>query len=194
MLNHHDQVTRFYEEIEVTPKNGLVHCTSHSLRMFVSYINRRHDGSERKDHRLKAIFDEVAKSWPPKPRSRRSLAAVVAEDGEDVECEEEEAEEEEELQLTEDDDEDVCQAAEVDDYLAQSLGLVPGSPQPPSAYVGTVAYELSDEGQPVPYAPALPAVDESPDLVKQLAELEHLVSTQGQSFEYINTEGNSALS
>lgn len=109
----------------------------------------------------------------------------MAEDGEDDECEEEEAGEEEELQLTEDDDEDDCQAAEVDDYLAQSLGLVPGSPQPPSAYVGTVAYELSDEGQPVPYAPALPAVDdESPDLVKQLAELEHLVSTQGQSFEY----------
>ncbi|CAE7339651.1 PU1 [Symbiodinium sp. KB8] len=171
MLNW--KVTRFFEEIEVTPKNGLVHCTSHSLKMFVSYINRRHDGSVRKDHRLKAIFDEVAKSWPPKIRSRKTL--VVAEEDGEIEDEQEE-EEEEEQQLTEDDEED-GQPAEVDGYLAQSLGIVPGSPAPPaSAYVATVAYELSDEGPPVPYAAALPNGDDDTDLVRQLAELEQQIA------------------
>ena len=97
---------------------------------------------------------------------------MAEEDGE-IEDEQEE-EEEEEQQLTEDDEED-GQAAEVDDYLAQSLGIVPGSPAPPaSAYVATVAYELSDEGPPVPYAAALPNGDDDTDLVRQLAELEHL--------------------
>ncbi|CAE7461590.1 abcF4 [Symbiodinium sp. CCMP2592] len=183
-------VRRFFEEIEVTPKNGLCHCTSHSLKMFVSYIIRRHDGSVRKDHRLKAIFDEVAKSWPPKARSRRTLVEE-AENPDDDECEKEgqEEEEEEELQLTEDEVEEDSQAAEVDDYLAEAMGLVPGSPQPPSAYVGTVAYELSNEGEPVPYRPALLDGNEGEagagtDLVKRLAELEHLASNEGQQIAH----------
>ncbi|CAE7212694.1 PU1 [Symbiodinium sp. CCMP2592] len=193
-------VRRFFEEIEVTPKNGLCHCTSHSLKMFVSYIIRRHDGSVRKDHRLKAIFDEVAKSWPPKARSRRTLVEE-AENPDDDECEKEgqEEEEEEELQLTEDEVEEDSQAAEVDDYLAEAMGLVPGSPQPPSAYVGTVAYELSNEGEPVPYRPALLDGNEGEagagtDLVKRLAELEHLASNEGCSFEHINNESTGVVS
>ncbi|CAE7467622.1 PU1 [Symbiodinium microadriaticum] len=128
---------------------------------------------EIEDHRLKAIFDEVAKSWPPKIRSRKTL--VVAEEDGEIEDEQEE-EEEEEQQLTEDDEED-GQPAEVDGYLAQSLGIVPGSPAPPaSAYVATVAYELSDEGPPVPYAAALPNGDDDTDLVRQLAELEQQIA------------------
>ncbi|CAE7435526.1 PU1 [Symbiodinium sp. CCMP2592] len=175
------QVKRFFEEIEVAPKKGLVHCTSHSLKMFVSYILRRHDGSVRKDHRLKAIFDEVSKSWPAKLRSRRTLLEAEDEPGDD-ECEKEgqEEEEEEELQLTEDEVEDDSQAAEVDDYLAEDMGLCPGSPQPPSAYVGTVAYELGDEG-PVPYQAGLLDRDEGEggtdtDLVRRLAELEQQIA------------------
>ncbi|CAE7625789.1 unnamed protein product, partial [Symbiodinium sp. KB8] len=42
------QVEKFFEEISLTPRMGLVHCESHSLRMFISYINRRNDGSKRK--------------------------------------------------------------------------------------------------------------------------------------------------
>ena len=141
----------------------------------------------------------MAKSWPPKPRSRRTLVEAEDEQGDDEgEKEGQEEEEEEELQLTEDELEDDSQAAEVDDYLAEEMGLVPGSPQPPSAYVGTVAYELSDEGQPVPYQ-ALPARDESEDgtgtdLVRRLAELEHLASNEGCSFEHINNESTSVVS
>ena len=33
----------------MTPKSGLVHCESHSLKMFITFLNRRHDGSSRKD-------------------------------------------------------------------------------------------------------------------------------------------------
>ena len=42
------QVRRYFEEIDITPKPGMIYCTSHSLKMFMSYINRRHDGSKRK--------------------------------------------------------------------------------------------------------------------------------------------------
>ncbi|CAE7568239.1 unnamed protein product [Symbiodinium sp. CCMP2592] len=67
------EVQKFYEEIEVTPKSGLVHCESHSLKMFLTFMNRRHDGSTRKDNRLRALFDELTKYWPPKPRIKKNL-------------------------------------------------------------------------------------------------------------------------
>ena len=33
----------------MAPKSGLVHCESHSLKMFLTFMNRRHDDSTRKD-------------------------------------------------------------------------------------------------------------------------------------------------
>ncbi|CAE7497970.1 unnamed protein product [Symbiodinium sp. CCMP2456] len=173
VLNLKEQVRRYFEEIDITPKPGMIYCTSHSLKMFMSYINRRHDGSKRKDHRLKAIFDAVGKYWPAKIRSRRTLAledaAEEAEEGEEAG-----EEEEEEGTLTEPEDED-GQVCEVDEYLAESMGLVSGSPQPPSAYIGTVAYELdADTAQVVPYEAKAPA--SGTDLVRELAELEHFAS------------------
>ena len=104
---------------------------------------------------------------------------VVAEEAEEEEGDkgEEEAGEEEEDTLTEEGDED-GQVCEVDEYLAESMGLVSGSPQPPSAYVGTVAYELdADTARVVPYEAGVPA--EGIDLVRELAELEHLASQHG---------------
>ena len=105
---------------------------------------------------------------------------VVAEDAEEEEGdegEEEAGEEEEEDTLTEEEDED-GQVCEVDEYLAESMGLVSGSMQPPSAYVGTVAYELdADTARVVPYEAGVPA--EGIDLVRELAELEHLASQHG---------------
>ena len=60
------------------------------------------------------------------------------------------------------------------------MGLEAGSPPPPSAYVGTVAYELSEEaGLPIPYEAAslnLCSAGTDVDLVRQLAEIEHLAS------------------
>ncbi|CAE7238013.1 unnamed protein product [Symbiodinium sp. CCMP2456] len=169
------KVRKYFEEIDITPKPGMIYCTSHSLKMFMSYINRRNDGSKRKDHRLKAIFDAVGKHWQPKIRSRRTLAVQDEE-----EPAEEEAEEEEEEALTEAEEED-GQPCEVDAYLAESMGLVTGSPQPASAYVGTVAYELDAETeQVVPYQAQVPA--ESIDLVRELAELEHLASKLDSPF------------
>ena len=125
------------------------------------------------DHRLKAIFDAVGRYWPAKVRSRRSLAVpAVEQEDEEEEQEEEEGEDEEEETMTEPEDEN-GQVCEVDAYLAESMGLVSGSPQPPSAYVGTVAYELDAETeQVVPYEAPVPAEDI--DLVRELAELEHL--------------------
>ena len=104
---------------------------------------------------------------------------VVAEEAEEEEGDkgEEEAGEEEEDTLTEEEDED-GQVCEVDEYLAESMGLVSGSPQPPSAYVGTVAYELdADTARVVPYEAGVPA--EGIDLVRELAELERLASQHG---------------
>ncbi|CAE7904173.1 unnamed protein product [Symbiodinium necroappetens] len=77
------EVEKFYEDIYVTPKSGLVHCESHSLKMFITFLNRRHDGSSRKDNRLRALFDELAKHWPPKPRSKRSLVSGEDQEEED---------------------------------------------------------------------------------------------------------------
>ncbi|OLP91332.1 hypothetical protein AK812_SmicGene26991 [Symbiodinium microadriaticum] len=150
------EVTKYFEEIDITPKPGMIYCTSHSLKMFMSYINRRHDGSKRKEHRLKAIFDAVGRYWPAKVRSRRSLAVpAVEQEDEEEEQEEEEGEDEEEETMTEPEDEN-GQVCEDDAYLAESMGLVSGSPQPPSAYVGTVAYELDAETeQVVPYEACL---------------------------------------
>ncbi|CAE7738278.1 unnamed protein product [Symbiodinium sp. CCMP2456] len=79
------QVQKFYEEIDVTPRTGLVHCESHSLKMFLTFMNRRHDGSKRKDNRLRALYDELAKHWPPKPRSKKHLVSEEDEASEDEE-------------------------------------------------------------------------------------------------------------
>ena len=92
----------------MAPKSGLVHCESHSLKMFLTFMNRRHDGSTRKDsflhctgmnealdpnqsrlitsqdNRLRALFDELTKYWPPKPRSKKNLVQDE-EEGEDDE-------------------------------------------------------------------------------------------------------------
>ena len=53
------EVAQFYEEISVTPRRGLVHCESHTLRMFVSYVNRRNDGSKRKASSLEFLILSV---------------------------------------------------------------------------------------------------------------------------------------
>lgn len=109
-------------------------------------------------------------------------------DGDDDECvndeeqEEEEEECEEEATLTEPEDDD-DRLQQVDPYLAEAMGLEAGSPPPPSAYVGTIAYEASDDlGPPVPYefsealSKRLGAPDCDVDLVRELAEIEHLAS------------------
>lgn len=77
-----------------------------------------------------------------------------------------------------DDDEDRLQP--VDPYLAEDLGV--NSPDPPSAYVGTVAYDLNAQnGLPEPFKLSAPHTEPSSssnpevDLLKQLAEIEHLV-------------------
>ena len=100
----------------MTPKSGLVHCESHSLKMFITFLNRRHDGSTRKDsflhslyrteciygaldpnqsrlipsedNRLRALFEELAKHWPPKPRSKKCLVS----DEDEPEAEEDDVE------------------------------------------------------------------------------------------------------
>ena len=77
-----------------------------------------------------------------------------------------------------DDDEDRLHL--VDPYLAEDLGV--NSPEPASAYVGTVAYDLNAEnGLPEPCRlsapPNEPSSSSNPevDLLKQLAEIEHRV-------------------
>ncbi|CAE6938291.1 unnamed protein product [Symbiodinium sp. CCMP2592] len=173
------QVASFFNDISITPRRGLVHGESHSLKMFLSYLNRRNDGARRNDNSLSAIWDELEKHWAPKVRSRRNLQ--VSGDGENDDQEEEEDEEdacEEEATLTEPEDDD-DRFEKVDPYLAEAMGLEAGSPPPPSAYVGTIAYELNDEaGLPIPYdiASLKPPADDDceVDLVRQLAEIEHL--------------------
>ena len=76
------------------------------------------------------------------------------------------------------DDEDRLQP--VDPYLAEDLGV--NSPEPASAYVGTVASDLNEEkGLPEPSRLSAPHNEPSSssnpqaDLLKELAEIEHRV-------------------
>ncbi|CAE7338357.1 unnamed protein product [Symbiodinium sp. CCMP2456] len=172
------EVAKFFEEISLTPRVGLVHCESHSLRMFLSYINRRNDGSKKKDSCIAQIFEEVQKHWAPKIRSRGAL--VEADD--EVEGDEQDDDGCEQDQLTEPDEDEDSQDL-VDPYLASAMGLEAGSPQPCSAYVGTIPYEVNDEnGKPAPSEPstALANIDDAcdADLVRSLAEIEHLAGSR----------------
>ncbi|CAE7378405.1 bigA [Symbiodinium sp. CCMP2592] len=177
-----DQVAKFFDDISITPRRGLVHCEAHSLKMFLSYMNRRNDGSRKKDATLAALYQELEKHWAPKVRSRRTLASGDEEDDDDEQEEQEEQEEEEgedETTLTEpEDDDDRFQL--VDPYLAEAMGLEAGSPPPPSAYVGTVAYEPSEEaGIPIPYEAkslTMCSAANDVDLVRQLAEIEQRIA------------------
>ncbi|CAE7751312.1 unnamed protein product, partial [Symbiodinium sp. KB8] len=134
------------------------------------------------DSNLASLWAELEKHWDPKVRSRRNLvegSGDGGDDGDDAEClndeeQEEEEECEEEATLTEPEDDD-DRLEQVDPYLAEAMGLEAGSPPPPSAYVGTIAYEASDDlGPPIPYesceAFGAPACEV--DLVRELAEIE----------------------
>ena len=76
--------------------------------------------------------------------------------------------------LTDEDDDDGeprVDASDVDPDLASAMGLEAMSPEPPSAYVGTVAYELNEQaGQPEPFS-----MPEQPlSLHEELAKIEQL--------------------
>ena len=111
----------------------------------------------------------------------------MCDEGDDAGFDEEKAEEEaeEEATLTEPEDDD-DRLELVDPYLAEAMGLEAGSPPPPSAYVGTIAYEVNEDlGHPIPYE-AYGATsknlsddagnDGDVDLVRELAQIEHLGS------------------
>ena len=114
------------------------------------------------------------KHWPAKSRSKISLADAEASEADDADGEgadEEEGEDEDDKEtMTEPEQDDDDDEMEVDPYLAADMGLDLSSPQPPTAYVGTVAYELDDkQGKPVPFS--LQSLIDL-DLTEQLARVE----------------------